>query len=150
MSNEVSLVKKDELNSLLSLYKHLHFNDVAADDKELETVWQSILDDKNIYVLCIRDGDKLVSSCTLTVIKNLTRGAKPYGVIENVVTHCDYRNRGYGTKVLSSAVDIAKERNCYKLLLMTSRKEESTLRFYEQAGFDSKAKTGFVQYFKTT
>ncbi len=37
-----------------------------------------------------------------------------------VVTHEKYRKRGYGTKVLQKAVEIAKENNCYKVMLMTS------------------------------
>lgn len=75
---------------------------------------------------------------------NLTRNARPYGLIENVVTHPDYRNKGYGTAILKKAVDIAREHNCYKAMLMSSRKEESTLRFYEKAGFERGDKTGFV------
>ena len=41
-----------------------------------------------------------MSSCALSVVPNLTRGCQPYGVIENVVTHADYRGKGYGKKVV--------------------------------------------------
>ncbi|HEX3028646.1 MAG TPA: GNAT family N-acetyltransferase, partial [Clostridia bacterium] len=66
----------------------------------------------------------------------------------NVVTHKDYRKRGYGKAVLQKAIEAARERNCYKVMLMTSRKEESTLRFYEEAGFEKGTKTGFVYKLK--
>jgi N-acetylglutamate synthase-like GNAT family acetyltransferase len=80
-----------------------------------------------------------------TVIKNLTHQMRPYGLIENVVTHCDYRKRGYGSAVLDRAVECARENNCYKVMLLTGSKEESTLRFYEQSGFNRNDKTGFVR-----
>lgn len=78
------------------------------------------------------------------IIKNLTRNARPYGLIENVVTHEKYRKKGYGTAILKRAVEMAKEKDCYKVMLMTSRKEESILGFYEQAGFQRGEKTAFV------
>ncbi|WP_429223712.1 GNAT family N-acetyltransferase [Methanobacterium oryzae] len=87
----------------------------------------------------------IVSSCTLAVIKNLTRSARPYGLIENVVTHSNYRNRGYGTTVLEKAVEICRKNNCYKVMLLTSRKENHIFRFYENAGFNRDEKTGFVK-----
>jgi hypothetical protein len=42
-------------------------------------------------------------------------------------------------------VEIAKKNNCYKVVLLTGRKEESTLRFYERAGFERGVKTGFIK-----
>jgi GNAT superfamily N-acetyltransferase len=50
------------------------------------------------------------------------------------VTHQDYQNKGYATAILRKANEIAKEKNCYKVMLMTSSKEESTLRFYDKVG----------------
>lgn len=85
----------------------------------------------------------LVSSCTLAIIPNLTRGARPYGVIENVVTHPGYRRRGLGRGVLQAALNTAWGANCYKVLLATGSKRETTLRFYEGAGFSRGGKTYF-------
>jgi hypothetical protein len=33
---------------------------------------------------------------------------------------------------------------CYKVMLLTSRRDDATLRFYEAVGFDRNAKQGFV------
>jgi hypothetical protein len=49
-----------------------------------------------------------------------------------------------GRRVLGAALELAWERDCYKVILLTGRKEEGTLRFYEQAGFEAGIKTGFV------
>lgn len=144
----VRLIRFEELDDLLELYKHLNSNDPAINADEIRNgLWREIFDDRNLFYIVAAEDQKLVSSCTLAIVKNLTRGARPYGMVENVVTHPNYRQRGFGTAVLDKAEEIAKEKNCYKLMLMTSRKEESTLRFYEKAGFDRGTKTGFVKYF---
>ena len=43
------------------------------------------------------------------------------------------------------AKEIAISENCYKIMLMTGSKKESTLNFYRKAGYRSDDKTGFNQ-----
>lgn len=146
MDVEVRRIKADDFEKLLSLYRFLNPEDpVLIVDDELRRHWNSILSDPHLYYLVVEENDILVSSCALAIIKNLTRSARPYGLIENVVTHENYRNKGYGTAVLKRAIEIAAANNCYKVMLMTGRKEESVLRFYESAGFDRGEKTAFIK-----
>lgn len=145
MLEKVRPIKFDELEQLFELYQHLNKDDPKlAMTSSLKKLWQEIFDNPNLYYLVIAEDGILVSSCTIAIIKNLTRSARPYALIENVVTHENYRNKGYGTAVLQKAVEIARENDCYKVMLMTSRKEESTLKFYEKAGFHKGEKTAFV------
>ena len=76
------------------------------------------------------------------IIKNLSRGASPYALIENVVTHPEYRNRGIGTRLLKRAKEMARENGCYKIMLLTGRRD--AIPFYEKAGFNRSSKTGFI------
>jgi GNAT superfamily N-acetyltransferase len=61
-----------------------------------------------------------------------------------VVTHSDFRHRGFGKAVLQAALDFAWEGNCYKVMLMTGRLDESTFSFYESVGFRRDKKQAFV------
>ncbi len=42
--------------------------------------------------------------------------------------------------------EIAIKENCYKLMLLTGSKQESTLNFYRKAGYNSEDKTAFIQW----
>lgn len=145
MIEKVRLIKEYELNSLLSLYTHLNLDDPVLEvDEALKKHWNEIISNPDyIYLVAEEDGN-LVSTCNLTIIRNLTRKARPYGLIENVVTHPDYREKGYGTAVLKKAVEIARDHGCYKVMLLTSQKDDATLNFYQNAGFSRGEKTGFI------
>ena len=134
-----------DLPELLALYRYLHPDDPELTlDDILQSRWEFILSNPTLHYVVARSEGRLLSTCALTVIPNLTRNAQPYGIIENVVTHPDYRGRGIGTQVLQYALDLAWQAGCYKVMLLTGSKQEATLRFYEGAGFVRGEKTGFV------
>ena len=70
----------------------------------------------------------------------------PHALIENVITHEAYRKKGLATACLNYARKIAEKENCYKMMLLTGSKEESTLKFYEKAGYNRNDKTGYIQW----
>lgn len=131
-----------DLSRLLDLYRHLDAKDTRCPADEAAGVFERLLRYAGSAILVGFADDELVASCTIVVIPNLTRGGTPYALIENVVTHADYRNQGFGKAVLAAAVDRAWAEGCYKVMLMTGSKRPSTLAFYEAAGFEQ-SKTGF-------
>lgn len=145
MTTSFRPVAEHELPQLLALYRHLNPDDpVLAVDAALHAHWRGMLAAPGMQVLAAVEGERLVASCTLVVIPNLTRGARPYALIENVVTDPGWRRRGIGTALLHHAQSLAWAAGCYKAMLMTSRKDAATLRFYEQAGFKAGDKTAFI------
>jgi N-acetylglutamate synthase-like GNAT family acetyltransferase len=138
-------IKKTELKALLDLYKFLFSKaDGSVSSEKLQTTWNEIMKQKGLYYFVLELDGKLISTCTLAIIPNLTRGARSYGIIENVVTHIDFRKRGFGTLLLHKTLEVAWEHDCYKVMLLTGHKDQETLHFYEQAGFISGEKTGFI------
>lgn len=137
---------KNDLNNLLQLYLHLHEDRIPEDSLNLRETWEIIQSDRNHHIILNERDGILVSSCVCVIIPNLTRNIRPYAFIENVVTHEKYRGRGYATECLNYAKRIAIENNCYKMMLLTSSKEKSTLDFYSNAGYNSTDKTAFIQW----
>lgn len=142
---EVRPITASELSELIALYRHLHeVDDPLPADAERDAIWRELLaNPRSRYLGAYADGH-MVSSCTIMVIPNLTRGGRPYGVIENVVTHADHRKKGHGQAVLAEALAFAWAQRCYKVMLLTGRKDEATFKFYEAAGFDRHGKQAFI------
>ena len=150
MSLSIRAADTADLDGLLLLYSHLHGNPIPEPGGELHTrtlaVWREIMADPRHYILLGLESEQAVSTCVAVTVPNLTHNAQPYMLIENVVTLPDCRGRGYATALLSHAAHLAREAGCYKVMLMTGSKQDSTLRFYERAGFNRVDKTGFIMW----
>ncbi len=139
-------VKQNDLNGLLSLYTQLHNNPLPATSQELSNIWNSIVSDRNHHIIVGLVNNVIVCSCVIIIVSNLTNSQMPYAFIENMITDESFRNKGYASALLNYAKQIAITQNCYKMMLMTSSKKESTLNFYKKAGYNCVDKTGFIQW----
>ena len=139
-------IVKEDFNGLMELYMQLHDNPMPEKIPEIMELWNRILKDKKHHIIIAEEEGKIVSSCVCVLIPNLTHNQRPYAFIENVVTDKDYRKKGLATDCLNYAKEIAIKENCYKLMLLTGSKKESTLNFYEQAGYNQNDKTAFIQW----
>ena len=133
----------DDLPGVLALYRQLHPDDPAPDPAAAAAVWRALLASGLTTTFVAALDERLVSSCTLAIVPNLSRGAPAYGVIENAVTDAAHRRRALPRAVLEAAIDEAAKADCYKVFLATGTKTEATLRFYEGVGFRRDAKTYF-------
>lgn len=141
-------VEENELNELLELYLFLHEKFLPEMTEHLRNTWRTIMQDENHHIIVKETDGKIVSSCVCVIIPNLTRNIRPYAFIENVVTHGDYRGKGYATECLNYAKGIAEKTNCYKMMLLTGSKKETILNSYRNAGYNSTDKTAFIQWFE--
>mgnify|MGYP001071313395 FL=1 len=139
-------IVKNDLDGLLRLYMQLHDNPMPEKTAELLQIWDEIFQDKNHHVIVAVEDGKILSSCVCIIIPNLTHSQRPYALIENVITDEKFRKRGLATQCLNFAKEIALKENCYKMMLLTGSKKESTLEFYKKAGYNSEDKTAFIQW----
>jgi GNAT superfamily N-acetyltransferase len=142
---QIRAAESGDLIELLELYRHLNPTDEPLPDREtVERLWTGMLTQPGFCCIVATSAGLIVASCCIAIIPNLTRGGRPYALIENVVTHQDFRRRGFATAVLKEALSRAWKAGCYKAMLLTGSKRPETHRFYERCGFRSDEKTGFV------
>lgn len=134
----------DDLEGLNGLYAQLHPSDPQLAPNDARKIFDHLMQLAGSAIFVGILEELVVSSCTLIVIPNLTRGGQPYGLIETVVTHPQHRGRGFGTEILQAAVDHAWDHNCYQTMLLTGAQDPHTLGFYARAGFEP-SKSGFQQ-----
>lgn len=138
--------RKEDLKEVLELYLYLHEDSVPEQSDYLSHTWEQIIQDENHHLILNEVDGKIVSSCVCVIIPNLTRNVRPYAFVENVVTHANYRGRGLATACLKYARQTAQSAGCYKMMLLTGSREEKTLDFYKNAGYNCTDKTAFIQW----
>lgn len=136
-----------DFDVVMRLYRQLQPSDPVPADGDARAVFATIVESDALRLYLLEDGDGRVSaSCYLNVIPNLTRGARPYAVIENVITDEARRGRGLGRAVIRHALDAAWAAGCYKVMLQTGSTRESTHAFYRACGFSGTDKHAYVAW----
>jgi GNAT superfamily N-acetyltransferase len=138
----VRSIEKADLPSLFELYGDLNPSDAPLALEDAASIWKQLSRYPGSTIFVGQRQSVLVTTCTLIVVPNLTRGGRPYALIENVVTGSKYRKQGNGGAVLKHAIAAAWKLNCYKVMLLTGSKDPATLKFYQDVGFEQN-KTGF-------
>jgi ribosomal protein S18 acetylase RimI-like enzyme len=130
--------------ALFDLYGQLHTADTLwpSQAHAAEALSKVLARDGTTILVCEVDGI-VVSTAMLVVCANLTRAGRPFAIIENVVTHSDHRKSGHARRVLQHAFELARQQGCYKVTLTTGRRDEATLRFYEDLGMRRDTRTAF-------
>ncbi len=134
----------EDLPLLLALYLQLNPDDPPVDAVLAQAVLHGILASSHFELFVAELAGEVVGTCYLNIVPNLSRGLSPYAVLENVVVEQRARGRGIGQAVVRHALDRAWQRGCYKVMLMTGSRKESTHGFYRSCGFLSGDKFAFV------
>jgi glucosamine-phosphate N-acetyltransferase len=85
-----------------------------------------------IFVAVKNDDAEIIGSITLLIEQKFIHDGGKSGHIEDVVTRKEYEGIGIGSALVSAALAFAREKNCYKVILDCSEKNEP---FYEKIGF---------------
>jgi GNAT superfamily N-acetyltransferase len=142
MPANVRALDAADLDGLLALYAELNPLDPVLSPAVAEPTYRVLLGHPGLTVFGGFSEAGLVASCVLHVLPNMTRGARPYALIENVVTAKAARRQGHGREVVQAAARAAMDAGCYKVMLLTGRTDPGVLAFYESCGF-TQSKTGF-------
>ena len=136
----------DDLNEILNLYSLMFGDGVFDEEEETRRIWNHVITDKNYHVIVADEDGRIVSTCTVVIIPNITYDRRPYAVVENIVTASEFRAQGLATACLEEAKAIAQAANCFRILLTTGSRLDSTHKFYQKLGYNKAELTAFSQW----
>ena len=146
---ELRELNESDLESLIKLYEQLDGANGNYSAEDARQIWKSEIEgNKKLKYFGAVENGKVISTCYVLIIPNLTRLGSSIAFVENVVTDKDYRGQGLGRKVMEKAIDFAREKNCYKVILQSGSWRKEAHQFYENLGFDGESKKAFIMKLK--
>ena len=143
MMGKVRQALTSDYSAVMKLMQKLNPDDSQSDTAISNSVFSEILNSSNLQILLIENNEEVVGTCYLNIIPNLTRSARPYAVIENVVINPELHGCGFGKIIVKAAIQQAFDNDCYKVMLMTGR-DEGVRQFYEKCGMNSSSKSALI------
>jgi len=102
------------------------------DKNKANEILKKIKQNPNHIIHVAIDNKKIVGSTTLLIEQKFIHNGGLVGHIEDVVVRKDYEGKGIGIKLVTSLLERAKEKNCYKTILDC---KDDVKQFYERIGF---------------
>jgi GNAT superfamily N-acetyltransferase len=141
---EARRARADDLAELLLLFRASEVSAAVEAHDRRECIWKQMLSRDGLTVFVADSESKIVATCMLITAPNLLRSGRQHAFLENVVTHPDFRDLGYGRAVVLAALAAAWEQDCYHVFLQSGRADPRVHRFYEGCGFEPGLRTAYV------
>ena len=135
MSFIIRELKEEDLsNGFVETLSNLSEVGNLANDTIRKREILSQIKDKNYRIIIAEDNQnhQIIGSATLLIEQKFIHNGGRAGHIEDVVTRKGYEGKGIGREILKELIKIAKDNECYKIILDC---DEKLVKFYEKLGF---------------
>ncbi len=90
--------------------------------------------DYRIYIA--EQGNAVVGTFSLLIMDSMVHMGSSFGVIESVVVSDRHQRHWIGKRMMEYAMELCRQKGCYKAMLSSGLKREGAHRFYESLGFE--------------
>lgn len=129
---EIRLAREVDIAEILVLQLQIYRTDKLAGGAP--EMLKSQLKDDSCDVLVVEDGGKIIATATVYYVQIAAHG-RPYAFLEGLVVEGRQRGKGVGTAFFKKIIEVARAKNCRKLLFTSGFDREDVHKFYEKLGF---------------
>ena len=129
---EVTLATRDDIDGILPLQSQIYR--VKSLPENAKVVLEELIDAPYCDVLVAKQDNQVVGTGTIFYLASPAHG-KPYAFLEGIVVDEAHRGHGIGTALSKFAIDLARQKNCYKVIFTSGMDRQEIHKFYEKSGF---------------
>jgi len=126
---------ENELPRILVLLKELD-SEADPSPEKARAVWQKLqcYPDYRVYAAIIED--EIAGTFSLLIVDNLGHGGTPFAILDNVVVDPRLQGQGIGKTMILKAMELSRQKNCYKIMLSSAKYRTRAHRLYQRLGFE--------------
>ena len=125
---------------LSELYRH--FWGEASDVEKMKRQFVFLQKKGTHILLGAEENSRLMGSVMGVVCEELYGDCRPFLVLENMIVSPECRQKGVGRSLLLRLEQMARERACTQIILVTEKNRLDACAFYEACGFQQE-NTGY-------
>lgn len=129
---------KQDLPEVFAILQSI--SDYMPDNKNINKIWDNFIKQKHINSIVLLNMNKVIGYGSI-IFETKIRGGI-HGHIEDIAIHKDFINKKFGSFLIDALLQVAKEKNCYKVSLGCHKINKS---FYKKNKF--KDYGAFMQLF---
>ncbi len=80
-------------------------------------------------------GNQIIGTFALLIMDNLAHRGEPSSIVEDVAVKKEFQGKGIGKKMMKYAMNISRQKGCYKMVLSSHMRRNQAHKFYESLGF---------------
>ncbi len=127
------MAQKADIDAILALQTQIYrIKSLAPNAKKLLL---AIINADYCSVIVARENNQVIGSAFLFYLPLPAHG-KNFGFLEAVVVDEKSRGKGIGTALSKKAIELSKEKNCYKLIFTSGFDRKKIHKLYEDLGFE--------------
>lgn len=147
----IRLAVREDVHALLELLPQITSRPDSLTARTLDVeastrIFDQMCSHGNVYVVVGDIGGQLVAALTIAVVPNLTYEGRPWSIIENVVVDRGQRGRGVGKRLMAFAFDLAEQKGCYKVQVLSGPNDDQ-VGFYRSTEMVDGTSRGFKKHF---
>ena len=98
-----------------------------------------------VYRIFIDEQGEEIGHVYLYIIQNDLHD-NPYGLVEDLFIHENFRKKGYGGQLIYDVLELAKELHCYKVIAQSRYDREGIHNMYKKIGFKDYGKNFRIDF----
>jgi GNAT superfamily N-acetyltransferase len=102
--------------------------------------------DPKQFLFVYEEDGTVLGTVMLIICLSAMFGVQPFGLIEHFIVDEKARRQGIGGKLTDYVIQVCREKRCTRIMLLSNADRKEAHIFYENKGFDSTTKRGFVKY----
>jgi GNAT superfamily N-acetyltransferase len=129
---QIRLAKEEDIEGILPLLSQIYRVKNLPQNASLTLQEQISSSTSDVFVA--QDDNKIIGAGTIFYLKNGGH-ENPFAYLEGIVVDDEFRGKGIGTALSKFAIDLARKKNCYKIIFTSGPDREKIHKFYENLGF---------------